>query len=122
MPKTDTAQFVSELNGGVFEEKLSHILSEAALGALEYGSGKKAATVQCTFTIKPIGDNQQVMISHKLSNAIPTKRGKKAEEDTTETPMFVGKGGIMTINQPRIDNNNQYQLKKEKDGKVSTIR
>ena len=36
-------------------------------------------------------------ISHKLKMVTPTKRGKKSEEDTTETPMWVGKGGKLTI-------------------------
>ena len=42
-------------------------------------------------------DEDRVKISHKLKMVTPTKRGKKSEEDTTETPMWVGKGGKLTI-------------------------
>ena len=36
-------------------------------------------------------------IKHKLSYVRPTNRGKISEEDTTETPMYVNRGGRLTI-------------------------
>jgi hypothetical protein len=38
-----------------------------------------------------------VQIGHTLKVSRPTLRGKATEEDTTTTPMYVGKGGKMTI-------------------------
>jgi hypothetical protein len=51
-----------------------------------------------------------------LSSSLPTKRGKKAEEDVTETAFFVGKGGQLTINQPAEEESGQFGLTHEIDG------
>ena len=109
--KTDTTEFLRELGAGAFEPKLAHTLSEAALATIINGQGKKKAKVNLEFTIAQVGDNDQVIVSHKIAASMPTKRGKKSEEDTTETPFFVGKGGCMTINQPKEDNSGQFALK-----------
>lgn len=121
MPQTDVNDFIEELGAGVFKEKLAHILSEAALGTVHFGQGNKKGKVTIELTLQQIGENEQVIVSHKLSNSIPTKRGKKSEEDITETPFYVGKGGVLTINPPKEDNNGQFGLNRERDG-VSKIR
>lgn len=100
---TSIPEFLDELNGGVFVQKLSAVLSEAALKTTEFGSKRKTAKVTVEFTLTPMNDCDQVMIAHKLQHAIPTKRGKKTEEDTTETPMFVGPRGALSISQPKVD-------------------
>ncbi len=46
--------------------------------------------------IEPFDENR-VKIKHKLSYVRPTNRGKISEEDTTETPMYVNRGGRLTI-------------------------
>ena len=107
---TNVDDFISDLGGGTVKQKLSHLLSGAALGAVTWGQGKKGK-VTLELTIQKVGENEQVIISHKLSHNTPTKRGHKAEVDTTETPMFVGKNGKLTITQPRVDNNGQRGLK-----------
>jgi hypothetical protein len=125
MAQSNVNDFIGELNGGVLTEKLAHQLSESALATIHHGNGKKTAKVTLELTLKQIGDNEQVMVQHKLSHTTPTKRGKKSEEDVTETPMFVGRGGVMTVNPPKEDNNGQFGLKQEKDGpsgSVSSIR
>lgn len=38
-----------------------------------------------------------MQIAHKLAYSIPTHRGKRGEELTTQTPMYVGRGGKLTI-------------------------
>lgn len=60
-----------------------------------------------------MGDNDQVIVSHKLSTSNPTKRGKKFEEDITDTAFFVGKGGKLTINAPEEDDSGQFNLTHE---------
>ncbi len=42
---------------------------------------------------------KRVKIKHKLCYSTPTLRGKASEEDTTETPMWVNRGGKLTIRQ-----------------------
>lgn len=113
---TNVDDFVDELGAGVFKEKLAHVLSEAALGTVLHGGGSKKGKVTIELTFQQIGENEQVVVSHKLAHVTPTKRGKRSEEDVTETPMFVGKGGKLTIAPPKEDNNGQYSLDQEQDG------
>ena len=116
---TNVDDLMGELNAGVFKEKLGVVFSDAALGAcLNAGAHCKKSKVTIEFSISQIGENDQVVITHKLASTIPTKRGKKSEEDTTSTSFFVGKGGVMTINPPKEDESGQYQLKAQKDGPV----
>lgn len=90
---TDIAKFFSELGGGVFEEKLSAALSEVAVACCDR---TKTGKVSLTFDIRPIGNGQQVNIKHKLKFDKPTLRGNRSEDDTTETPMYVGTKGALS--------------------------
>lgn len=95
MSKTNVTEFIGELDAGIFENKLSAALSEVALGVLNHD---KVGTVKLEFTLKKMdSDNPQVQIQHKLSYVKPTKRGKSSEEDTTATPMYVHKGGVLSV-------------------------
>lgn len=108
---TNVRDLIGELNGGSFEEKLALVLSEVALGTVVHG-GKKKGKLTIEFTFHKIGDNDQLVLSHKLSKVTPTKRGDKSEVDTTETPFYVGKGGVMTINPPKeqADGQKNFEL------------
>lgn len=122
MPQTNVDDFIGELNAGIFKDKLGTVLSEAALGVMIHGNGVRKAKVKIEFTLAQIGDNEQVLIAHKLSTDIPTKRGKQCMEDTTETPMFVGKGGVMTVEAPKEDSNGQFQLQQQDEETVRRIK
>jgi hypothetical protein len=91
---TDVAKFLAELDGGVFEEKLSHALSDVS-GAVS--NLREPGSVSIKFDIKPLGSGAQVTVAHKLTYARPTLRGKAGEEDTTETPMYVGRRGKLSL-------------------------
>lgn len=112
--QTDTTAFLSELGAGAFEPKLSHLLSEVALATINTPDNKKKGKITLEFTMAQIGDNHQVTVSHKIATSIPTNRGKKTEEDTTETPFFVGRNGRLTIEPPREDDNGQFALEEVK--------
>lgn len=109
---TNVNDFMGALGAGVFEKKLALLLSQAAHGTVLHGRGNKTGKVTVEFTIKQVGENSQVIISHKLSHSTPTARGKKSEEDVSETPMYVGKNGIMTENAPREEFDGQFSLVK----------
>lgn len=95
MAKTNIHDFLGELDAGIFENKLAAALSEVALGVV---TNDKQGTVKLEFTLKKMdSDNPQVQIQHKLSYVKPTKRGKSSEEDTTATPMYVHKGGVLSV-------------------------
>lgn len=111
--KTNVADFIGECNAGILQEKLALALSDAAMAQLNHGVGSKKAKVSLEFTFQQMGDNDQVIVSHKLSTSNPTKRGKKYEEDMTDTAFFVGKGGVLTIEPPKEDDSGQFNLEHE---------
>lgn len=101
MAQTNIPDFIGELDAGIFESKLAAALSEVALGVL---TNDKAGEVTVKFSLKRMdSDNPQVQIQHKLSYTKPTKRGKSSEEDTTATPMYVHKGGVLSVTPEKID-------------------
>jgi len=112
--KTNVADFIGECNAGILQEKLALALSDAAMAQLNHGVGSKKAKVSLEFTFQQMGDNDQVIVSHKLTTSNPTKRGKKYEEDMTDTAFFVGKGGVLTIEPPKEDDSGQFNLEHEK--------
>ncbi|HGT8011042.1 TPA: hypothetical protein ACM5NT_004578, partial [Escherichia coli] len=83
---------IGELDGGVFETKIGAVLSEVASGVM---NTKTKGKVSLNLEIEPFDENR-VKIKHKLSYVRPTNRGKISEEDTTETPMYVDRGGRLT--------------------------
>ncbi len=95
--RTNVEDFITELDGGVFVEKLGQALSDVAAGTIDHGKGRKKGKLVLELDIQQIGESHQVQISHTLKVSRPTLRGKATEEDTTTTPMYVGKGGKMTI-------------------------
>ena len=94
---TVVPDFLGELDAGVFMNKIAAALNTTALGVLNNGTKGK---VVLTFDIERMGNSveeKRVKIKHKLNYVTPTPRGKASEEDTTETPMWVNKGGKLTI-------------------------
>ena len=94
MKPTDTAEFIGELNAGVFADQIGRALSEVAAGVVDNG---KAGQVTVTFSLKQIASSHQVTVNHKLAFKIPTKRGSIVEDTALDTPMYVGEGGRLTL-------------------------
>ncbi len=115
--KTDVDALFSELGAGLVKEKLSVLLSDVALGTVLHGIGNMKGKLSIEFTFTQVGENDQVILSHKISHSTPTKRGKRSEEDLTQTPFFVGKGGQLTIDQPKEGNDGQFSLSSIRDGR-----
>ena len=93
---TVVPDFLGELDAGVFMNKIAAALNNTALGVLNNGNKGK---VTLTFDFERMGNSveeKRVRIKHKLQYVTPTPRGKATEEDTTETPMWVNKGGKLT--------------------------
>jgi len=114
MPKTNVDDFIDELNAGVFKQKLGVILSDVAFGVIAHGEKNRKGKVTIEMNFQKVGENDQVIITHKLAHSTPTKRGKKSEEDTTETPMFVGKGGVLSVLPPKENESGQFGLTSDK--------
>lgn len=97
MSSTNVTEFIGDLDGGVFEQKLGAMLSEVAGAVVDHGDKGKSGQVQITFDLKRIGQSCQVEVKHKLSFNRPTMHGKSSEEEQLMTPMHVGTGGKLTI-------------------------
>ena len=113
---TVVPDFLGELDAGIFVNKFAAALNNTALGVLNNG-GK--GQVVLTFDIDRLSNSveeKRVGIKHKLKFVTPTPRGKQSEEDTTETPMYVGKGGKLTILQE--DQGQLFAITGEVDGKL----
>ena len=100
---TDINALLDDLDAGIFREKLARALSAAAAGCVQHS---KAAEVTVKFSLKQIADSSQVDCAHRLSYVVPTAKGKRSEENTTKTPLYVGRGGKLTLfpeNQGKFD-------------------
>lgn len=95
-PTTDFSQLLPELNGGLLIEKLNTILSDVALGVMYSDAKKPVGKVVLEMVLEPIGESTQIRMQHSLSFVCPTKRGKRTEVETTETPLHVGQRGRIT--------------------------
>ncbi|MGV6989631.1 hypothetical protein ACWA5Z_12210 [Testudinibacter sp. P80/BLE/0925] len=104
--KTNLQDFLDELDASVFVSKVATALSQVALGTVTHD---KQGKVILEFTLKKMesdsdsSTNSKVQISHKLIYSQPTKRGKVSEEDTTATPMYVHKGGRLSVTPERVE-------------------
>jgi len=91
---TEVTEFLEDLDAGVFDQNVSREVSDVAMGVVN--SGRKVKVLS-PLDLAQIGDSQQVNIEHTISFIAPTKRGKRTEQDTTRTPMYVGVNGKVTF-------------------------
>lgn len=87
-------ELLDDLDAGIFVQKVTTALAEAALGVIH--TGKKGKVV-LTFDLSRIGDSNQVNLQHSLKYVKPTNKGKVIEEDTTCTPLHVGPRGHLSL-------------------------
>lgn len=92
MKPTDTPEFINSLNAGIFAQQVGRALSDVAAGVIDHG---KQGQVVLTFKLKQIGQSNQVAITHTLDFVQPTKRGKKREDVSLDTPMYVTECGVV---------------------------
>lgn len=107
--KTNVAEFVSELQAGVFEEQIATAINNVALSTVEYG---RQGEVVIKLKFKHIPNTTQVSIEHSLSFKKPTKRGSSSEDLSYDTPMYVGRGGkVSPFPQDQMDMLNPQNTK-----------
>ena len=92
MKPTDTSEFINSLNAGVFADQVGRAISDVAAGVVEHG---KQGEVTLKFKLKQIGQSNQVAVTHTLDYVQPTKRGKKREDTTLDTPLYVTADGVV---------------------------
>lgn len=91
MKATDPNEFINSLNAGVFAQQLGRALTDVAAGVVEHG---RDGLVTIKLKIKQIAQSQQVTVTHTLEYQQPTKRGKRREDVTLDTPMYVTPNGL----------------------------
>jgi hypothetical protein len=91
----EVIQFLQECDGGNLLPRLAAALSDAAIGSVAVA--KKNGKVTLQFDFSQVGESNQVMIDHTVTFTAPTQRGKRSEEHTTTTAMYVSNRGDMTI-------------------------
>lgn len=95
MKATDVQEFLSNLEGGVLQEALGNILSDIAFSVRNNDSRIKGR-VNLSLSFEKLNDNQ-VMITHKIDFKKPTSKGSISEDRESQTPMYVNKGGELSI-------------------------
>lgn len=91
---TDMQTFLSDLNGGVFQEQLSRIFSDVGGAVVDHG---KPGKITLEFDLKQIATSAQVTVDHVIKYKKPTSRGHLSEVHKTSTPMFVGRQGKLSF-------------------------
>lgn len=94
---TNVGEFITDLDGGVFDHKLSIALSQVAAATVD---NDKTGEVSVKFTFKKIPGTTQVHCEHQLKFTRPTMDGKASEEEKRTTPLHVGKYGSLTLSAP----------------------
>ncbi len=90
---SEIGEFIGELGAGVFEEKLTRTLRETALAAMQHC---KSGEITLKFKITPINQSQ-AKISHAINSKAPLLHGEKTEKNLTDTHMYVGEKGKMSL-------------------------
>ena len=91
---TDVSEFFQDLDGGVFDHKLSVALSQVAAASVD---NDKTGEVSIKLTFKKIPGTSQVHCEHTLKFSRPTLDGKAGEEEKRTTALHVGKYGKLSI-------------------------
>lgn len=93
LPKTDFQSLLPELYAGVFLEQIETQLSDIAANVVTHG---KNGEMTIKLKVSQIGDSHQVQLKHSIKSIIPKARGRVIEENQTETPLHVSRGGVLT--------------------------
>lgn len=91
---TDVGEFLSDLDGGQLERKLSLALSQVAAASID---NNYPGEVTLKFTLSRITGTSQVQCKHTLKFTRPTMSGKASEEESRATVMHVGKYGRLSL-------------------------
>lgn len=104
-----TLQQLEQMNAGITKERLEAALKDVAIGV---ANTEKTGKVTLTFDIKPQkGTNGQVTIDAKVNFNKPTEKGKRSEEVTDSTPMFISREGLSALpDQPGLGFDNDAKV------------
>lgn len=105
---TDVGEFITDLDGGTFEHKLSVALSEVAAAVIDH---ERKGEVTIKFTFSRIDGTHQARCDHVLKYVKPTKDGKAGEEEERSTVLHVGRFGKLSLAQPSLPGTESKQTR-----------
>lgn len=91
---TDVSELITDLDGGVFDHKLSIALSQVAASVVD---NSRPGEVNIKLKFERIPGTAQVQCHHTLKFTRPTMDGKASEEETRVTALHVGKFGKLSL-------------------------
>ncbi len=94
---TNVTEFIEDLDVGDFKEKLGAALSEVAIGVMR-NNKKGKVTIDIEMDVLNV---EQLNVKSKLKYVRPISRGMQTEEETTVTPMYIGRNGELSIMQKK---------------------
>ncbi len=86
-------EFFGELGAGVFEQKLVRAISQTALAVMQ---NEKTGEITLKFKIAPVSSSQ-ARVTHSIITKAPTLNGETSEKNVTNTIMYVGTKGKMSV-------------------------
>lgn len=92
--KTEISKILPEMNAGVYEGQINRALSDVAASVATFG---KKGEVILKFKLSRIGNSNQVVLAHSIKSTIPQERGRIIEEQESETPFHVARGGALEL-------------------------
>lgn len=96
---TDVGEFITDLDGGSFDRKLSIALSQVAAATIDHD---KTGKVSIEFAFERIPGTTQARCTHVLKYSKPTLDGKSGEEEKRSTVLHVGRFGALSLAQPSL--------------------
>ncbi|MCC5809906.1 MAG: hypothetical protein JJU06_05985 [Ectothiorhodospiraceae bacterium] len=97
-PKLDFPALLGDLDAGVFLDKVTRAIQEAAIATGVHGDKGKQGSVTLKFDFARHGDSQSHMTCvHKITTTKPEPKGKTTTENTTETPLYLNRHGIPSV-------------------------
>lgn len=97
---TYVKEFMEELDVGEFEKKVGAALTAVAIGVMRNDSGTAKGRVTIDFELGMLSA-EKINVKSKLKYVKPTSGGVQTEEDTTETPMYIGRTGKLSVLPPK---------------------
>ena len=100
MDNDNLLNFMQEVDSGAFAIRAAAYLKEVAQAVARHDKGGE---IVIKFSIKPskktnqTGAGARCDVVTKLNYVRPTNNGKIAEENNTETPMWINKDGSVTL-------------------------
>lgn len=91
---------LEDFNAGVYLKQAGEALRQVALGVINHGNKGKKGKLVLTVSLARADDPDKpalVNVEHTWAFEHPTKRGRKAENHTTETPMYVARDGQVAL-------------------------